>query len=166
MTEIKFLNLIQILSINKRIENIAKEDKEIKYIRRFVSIKYRKNLDTLVNCANKYYFKTNDIQLTAAYYLKNIIILQSLEDANHRTAIIATRIFLQSNGCNLKEHVEDDCFLVFKNDLLIYRNIEYYTYKPLMTNDALKFDENTTENTTENLVFKYCLKFIKNKILK
>jgi prophage maintenance system killer protein len=54
--------------------------------------------------------------------LKNIIILQSLEDANHRTAITATKIFLDSNGYITKE-VKAECYLSFKKDLFIYLQV-------------------------------------------
>lgn len=160
MSEIKFLTLNKILTINKYIEIRAKKDGQIKYEHRFVRIDIRKNLDYLVDCAKEYYLKTEDILLTAAYYLKNIIILQSLEDANHRTAITAAKIFLESNGYNTKE-VETECYLAFKNDLFMYRDKEYYTYDSLDT-DVLKFED----NTIENYVFNFCLEFIKNKILR
>jgi prophage maintenance system killer protein len=160
MSEIKFLTLTQILTINKIIEIKTKKHTEIKYVRRFVPINTRKNLEYLVDCAKEYYYKTNDIRLTAAYYLKNIIILQAMEDANHRTAITATTIFLNSNGYNTKK-VTTNCYFSFKSDLLMYRTKEYYTFKSLMA-DVLKFEDNTVEND----VFNYCLKFIKNKILR
>ncbi|MCD4846019.1 MAG: hypothetical protein K8R25_16190 [Methanosarcinales archaeon] len=160
MTEIKFLTLMKILTINKYIEIIAKKDEQIKYENRFVRINMRKNLNYLVECAKEYYFKTEDIILTATYYLKNIIILQSLADANHRTAIAATKIFLDSNGYITKE-VKTECYLFFKNDLFMYRYKEYYTYDSLDTN-VLKFED----NTIDNYVFNFCLNFIKNKILR
>ena len=160
MPKIKLLTLKQILTINKYIEIRANKDEHIKYEKRFVRINMKKNLNYLMECANEYYFKTEDIILTATYYLKNIIILQSLEDANHRTAITATKIFLDSNGYITKE-VEAECYLFFKNDLFMYRHKEYYTYDSLDTN-VLKFEDNTIDND----VFNFCLNFIKNKILR
>lgn len=159
MPEIKFLTLTKILNINRYIEIRAEKYDEIKYERRFVRINIRKNLHYLIECAKQYYSETGDIILTAAYYLKNIILLQSFEDANHRTAITATIIFLDSNGYNTKK-VNTECYLEFKNHLFMYRTKEYYTYYSLGTN-VLKFEDNTIDND----VFKYCLKFIKNKIL-
>ena len=160
MPEMKFLTLTKIKTINKYIEIRAEKDVQIKYERRFVRINIRKNLDCLIECAKQYYSETGDIILTAAYYLKNIIILQSFEDANHRTAITATKIFLDSNGYNTKE-VKTDCYLSFKNDLFLYRHKEYYTYNSLDTN-VLKFEDNTIDNEA----FNFCLKFIENKILR
>jgi prophage maintenance system killer protein len=160
MTEMIFLTLTKILTINKYIEIRAEKDEKIKFKKRFVRINIKKNLNYLPECAKEYYFKTEDIILTATYYLKNIIILQSLEDGNHRTAITATKIFLESNGYNTKE-VNTECYLSFKRHLFMYRNKEYYTYDSLDTN-VLKFED----NTTENYVFNFCLKFIKNKILR
>ncbi len=160
MTEIKFLTLTKILTINKYIEIRAKKDDKIKYKNRLVHINIKTNLNYLPECAKEYYFKTKNIIQTAAYYLKNIIILQSLEDGNHRTAITATKIFLDSNGYNTKE-VDTECYLSFKRNLFMYRHKEYYTYDSLDTN-VLKSED----NTTENYVFYFCLKFIKNKILR
>jgi hypothetical protein len=69
MPEIKYLTLTKILTINKYIEILAKKDEQIKYENRFVRINVRKNLNYLVNCAMEYYSKTEDIILTATYYL-------------------------------------------------------------------------------------------------
>jgi prophage maintenance system killer protein len=143
MTEIKFLTLNQILFINRYFEKKAKKDETIKYKNRFVRINTKKNLFRLPECAKEYYFETESVILTATYYLKNIIILQSFEDANHRTAIYAAMIFLDSRR------------------LFMWRDKEYYTYNSLDIN-VLKLED----NTTENYVFNHCLKFIKNKILR
>ena len=160
MTEIKFLTLDEISKTNKRIEIRAKNDEKIIYEKRFVHLKTRKKLKYMIKCAIEYYSKTDDIILTAAYYLKNIIILQSLEDANHRTAITVTKIFLDLNGYKTKI-VDYECYFSFKFDLFMYRNKEYYTNDSLDTS-VLKFED----NTEENYVFNYCLKFIKNKMLR
>jgi len=160
MTEIKFLTLNKIYTINRYIEIQAKKDVNLKYEKRFVRISIRNNLIDLVESAEKYYFKTNDMILTATYYLKNIIILQSLEDGNHRTAITATRIFLDSNGYKTKV-VDTECYKDFKNTLFMYRYKEYFTYDSL-DKKVLQLDD----NNIENYVFDYCLKFIKNKMLR
>lgn len=160
MNEINFLTLNKILTINNIIEKRAKKCTQIKYENRFVPIDVRKNLNYLPDCAEKYYFKTEDIILTATYYLKNIIILQSFKDGNHRTAISATRIFLTSNGYSTKK-IKTKCYILFKNDLYMYRYKEYYTFDSLDTN-VLKFED----NTIDNYVFDFCLKFIKNNILR
>lgn len=160
MKKIKFLTFNRILFINRWFEKQAKKDETVRYKNRFVRINTRKNLFRIPDCAEEYYFKTEDIILTAAYYLKNIIVLQSFEDANHRTAIYAARIFLDSNGYNTKE-VNPECYLYFKRRLFMWRDKEYYTYDSLNTK-VLKFED----NTTENYVFDCCLKFIKNKILR
>lgn len=160
MTEIKFLTLNKVLTINKYIEIRAKKGEEIQYKKRFVRLDKRKNLKYMIKCAREYYSKTDEIILTAAYYLKNIIILQSLEDANHRTAISATRFFLDSNGYETKK-VDTECYLAFKNRLLMYRHKEYYT-NDYLDIKVLEFEDNTVDND----VFNYCLKFLKDNILR
>jgi len=160
MTKIIFLTLNQILFINRYFKKQSTKELEVKYKCRFVRINIRKNLFRLPECAKEYYLKTENVILTATYYLKNIIILQSLEDANHRTAIYATRMFLKSNGYKTKK-VSSECYLTFKNRLLMWRYKEYYTY------DSLDIDElKSNKNTTENYVFNFCFEFIKNKILR
>jgi prophage maintenance system killer protein len=44
--------------------------------------------------------KNRDILDIAAYYLKNIILLQAFPDANHRTALTAIEMFLENNNLN------------------------------------------------------------------
>ncbi len=160
MSEIKFLTLNKILTLNNIIEKRAEKCTQIKYEKRFVPIDIRKNLNYIPDCAEEYYFKTEDIILTATYYLKNIIILQSFKDGNHRTAISATKVFLDSNGYSTK-NIKAKCYIIFKNDLYMYRHKEYYTFDSLDKN-VLEFED----NTIDNYVFEFCLKFIKNKILR
>ncbi len=164
-SDIIFLNKDVLNIINERIKNHAKIDKRVFYVNRPVPQEAIKNLDYLVECAQKYYIKTKDIQLTAAYYLKNIIVLQSFEDANHRTAIIATGMFLEENNHKTYSinEIDTKCFLIFKERLIWYRQIEYHTIESPVNNYVLSLDD---VETTENQVFNYCLSFIKNKLLK
>lgn len=160
ITVIKLLNLNQIKRINKNIEIEAIKDNEFDYINRFVHPNEKRKLEILPDCAEKYYEETGDMVLTATYYLKNIIILQSFEDANHRTALVATKSLLDSNGYNRKK-ILPESYLTFKRRLLMWRDKEYYTYDSTPVK-VLKIED----NTTKNYVFNYCLKFIKNKMLR
>ncbi|MBA3063395.1 MAG: hypothetical protein FP833_10665 [Atribacteria sp.] len=165
MSEIKFLTKEKILFINSAIEKQSKKYAEIEYVRRFVNINIRKRLDKLVECAEEYYYWTKDAQLTSAYYLKNIIILQALEDANHRTAITGTSIFLNDNGYNIKK-ITRKCSIRFKRRLSMYRFKEYGTTDPLPSR-VLNFDDNIINNSEfeNNELFEYCLNFVTNKII-
>lgn len=163
--EIIFLKKKTIIDINEKIKSHAKIDEKVAYVNRLVPSEAVKNLDYLVDRVQEYYIKTKNIQLTAAYYLKNIIVLQSFEDANHRTAIFATIRFLEENNykTNNINKVNPKCFLIFKERLIWYRQIEYHTLESPINDYLLSFDD--TE-TVENQVFNYCLSFIKNKLLK
>lgn len=157
-----FLKEDTLIKINKKIEEKA-DNIEILYIHREVPVEAVKNISHLVVCATHFFNYTNDILLTATYYLKNIIVLQGFEDANHRTAIISTKTFLEDNGYETKE-VEPECFILFRDNLLSYRMYEYFTLDSFTNRDFLKFND-STENTIENIVFAYCFKFIENKLL-
>ena len=162
MTKIKFLTLNRILYINKHWEKQAKKYETINYIKRPVCINARKALYRLPDCAEEYYLKTGDVILTAAYYLKNIIILQAFEDGNHRTALYATTFFLEKNGYKTKK-INDECYLTFKIRLEMWRFKDYHTLDS-MDLSVLKIKDNTTAEA--NYVFNFCLQFIKDKILR
>lgn len=163
--EIIFLKKKTIIDINEKIKNHAKVDERVFYVNRHVPQEAVNNLDYLVDRVQEYYIKTKNIQLTSAYYLKNIIVLQSFEDANHRTAIFATIRFLEENNYKTNDinTLKPKCFLVFKERLIWYRQIEYHTIESPINDYVLSFDD---AETIENQVFNYCLNFIKNKLLK
>jgi len=48
-----------------------------------------------------------DIHEIAAYYLKNIILLQAFPDGNHRTALYAVELFLKINGYDFDYSAEE-----------------------------------------------------------
>lgn len=89
----------------------------------------------------------------AAYYLKNIIILQAFPDANHRTALSATEMFLEKNGC-IFDYEAVEAFQ-FRKELYDRRLHAYGTYeeRPI---SVLK--------ESDNEVFSLCLEFIKSHI--
>lgn len=160
MSAIRFITLNQILYINKHFRKLSIKDKTIVYKNRIVATNIRDNLKTLTSCVEEFYSSTESVILTATYYLKNIIILQSLEDANHRTAIIIAMFFLNSNGYNIKA-TNRKIYMSFKNELFACRLNEEMTFDSLPTH-VLKI----SDNTTENIVFDSCLKFIENEILR
>jgi prophage maintenance system killer protein len=98
--------------------------------------------------------KSRDILDVAAYYLKNIILLQAFPDANHRTALTAIEMFLEDNGLNL-DYTPVEAF-DFRKELYNCRLMVYKTYEEMSTK-VLKEDDNQVGNS----VFALCLKFIK-----
>ncbi|NJD78369.1 MAG: hypothetical protein FIB08_14960 [Candidatus Methanoperedens sp.] len=98
--------------------------------------------------------KNRDILEIAAYYLKNIILLQAFPDANHRTALTAMERFLEKNGLTF-DYTPVEAF-DFRKELYNRRLHVYKTYeeRPI---SVLKDDDNQVENN----VFLLCLEFIK-----
>ena len=180
--KVKFLTEKYILYINKAIEEEAKLDNNIIYSNRVVPPETVKLLSEIETFAPNFYRKNGDILLTATYYLKNIIVLQALEDGNHRTGIMASKVFLDGNGYITKSvsylknpdtsahlltlrsnEIKSECFSDFKRLLFSFRESEYFFTGSFLNNDILKFEDE--ENTTENKVFNCCYKFIINQLL-
>lgn len=85
----------------------------------------------------------------AAYYLKNIILLQAFPDANHRTALTATERFLEKNSYRFDYKAAEA--YQFRKELYNRRLQEYGTYEERSIN-ILK--------EPNNQVFSLCLEFI------
>ena len=162
MTSIRFLTLNRMIGFNIELKQRAKENNRIYYVNRSVPSKATNALHHIPDSAEKYYSRTGDMILTAAYYLKNIIVLQAFEDGNHRTALYVTEFFFKSNGFITKE-ISDECYLSFRTRLLMWRHKDYHTLES-MDSKILKIEDNIP--IEENYVFEFCLKFIKNEILR
>lgn len=146
---INLLVLKNLLDINEQIKIRSLKDPRIEYTgSKDYPIKII-HLEKLIENTPK---KRNILEI-AAYYLKNIIILQSFPDANHRTALTATEMFLEKNGYIFDyEAVEA---YEFRKELYDRRLHTYGTYeeRPI---SVLEEDDNE--------VFSLCLKFIKAHI--
>ncbi len=94
---IEKLELETIIDINEEIYKRSLENDQIEYGSRFEYPILKSNIECLIG-----YSPNGDIINIASYYLKNIILLQSFPDANHRTALISTTLFLNKNGQNLR----------------------------------------------------------------
>ena len=146
---LKLLTLENLLDINEqikiraskdpRIENTGSEDYPVK-------IHELKKLIELIP-------KNRTIIETAAYYLKNIILLQAFPDANHRTALAATERFLEKNGYSFDYKAAEA--YQFRKDLYTRRLQEYGTYEERPVSVLKEAD---------NQVFSLCLEFVKAHI--
>lgn len=138
------------LDINEQIKIRALTDPRIEYSgSEDYPIKVRE-LKELV----EYTPKNRDILEIAAYYLKNIILLQAFPDANHRTALTAMERFLEKNGLNF-DYTPVEAFN-FRKELYNRRLHVYKTYEERSVS-VLKDNDNRIENN----VFLLCLEFIK-----
>ena len=98
---------------------------------------------------------TDTLLNTATYYMKNIILLQSFPDANHRTALECVRLFYHKNNIDFKwnpEYVEK-----YQRKIYKLRYKIYHTYEELPT-DIL------TEPRNE--LWNYCRDCIKDNLSK
>ncbi|MFA4936060.1 MAG: Fic family protein, partial [Candidatus Methanoperedens sp.] len=91
---IKLLTLEILVNINEQIKILASKDPRIEYSG---SADYPVKIHELEKLIEKTP-NNRDIFEIAAYYLKNIILLQAFPDANHRTALTATERFLEKNN--------------------------------------------------------------------
>lgn len=145
------LNLDILLQINEHIYQISLKYPEIEYSGREDYPTKVRVLRKLINSA-----PDTDILETAAYYLKNIILLQAFADANHRTALMAVQVFLIKN--NIEDfHPTADEAAEFQKILYSKRWKVYKSYEEASSKVLKKED-----NTLDNEVFAYCYDFIKS----
>lgn len=144
---VNLLTLKNLLDINEQIKIRASKDHRIEYTgSEDYPIKIRE-LKKLIELTPK----NMHILETAAYYLKNIILLQAFPDANHRTALTATERFLEKNGYSFDYTVVEA--YQFRKELYSRRLHEYGTYEERSV-PILK--------EPDNQVFLLCLEFVKD----
>ncbi len=91
----------------------------------------------------------------AAYYLKNLPLLQPFPDGNHRTALIAVEIFLERKGYRF-DYTEEEANQL-RNQMLSLQFKLYGTYEEL--------PEAVTEEP-DNELFRLCRDFIKKHAIR
>ncbi len=146
---LNLLALENLLDINKQIKIRASKDHRIEYTGSEdypIKIRELKNLIELVP-------KNRTVMEVAAYYLKNIILLQAFPDANHRTALTATERFLEKNGYTFDYKAVEA--YQFRKELYTRRLREYGTYEERSISVLKEAD---------NQVFSLCLEFVRAHI--
>ena len=99
--------------------------------------------------------RDTSLEEIAAYYLKNLILLQPFADGNHRTALLSTDLFLRKNGSFLVFEVEDA--VSFQKEFYRLRYKIYHTYEELGM---------SVLNEQSNEALDCCLSFIKEHLTK
>lgn len=143
---VNLLSLDNLLDINEQIKIRASKDRRIEYTGSEdypIKVHELKKLIELVP-------KNRTVIEIAAYYLKNIILLQAFPDANHRTALTATERFLEKNGYSF-DYTAVEAYQ-FRKELYTRRLREYGTYEERSV-AILK--------EPDNQVFLLCLEFVK-----
>lgn len=146
---LKLLTLGNLLDINEQIKIRASKDPRIEYTgSEDYPIKIRE-LKKLIELTPK----NRAVVEIAAYYLKNIILLQAFPDANHRTALTATERFLEKNGYSF-DYTAVGAYQ-FRKELYNRRLQEYGTYEERPVSVLKEAD---------NQVFSLCLEFVRAHI--
>lgn len=146
---LKLLTLENLLDVNAQIKIRASKDSHIEYAgSEDYPIKIRA-LEKLIERTPK----NRTIIEIAAYYLKNIILLQAFPDANHRTALTATERFLEKNGYSFDYKAVEA--YQFRKDLYTRRLQEYGTYEEGPVSVLKEAD---------NQVFSLCLEFVRTHV--
>ncbi|MFZ3167508.1 MAG: type II toxin-antitoxin system death-on-curing family toxin [Candidatus Methanoperedens sp.] len=142
---LKLLTVENILDINKELKEDSLRDPKIEYsgIEDYPVQIYK--IKALVKNVPIH----RPIFELAAYYLKNIILLQAFPDGNHRTALYASELFLNLNGYSF-DYTPEKAY-EFRKELYNRRLREYKTYeeRPIC---ILKEKDNQT--------FSLCLEFV------
>ena len=99
---LSLLQLEDLLDINEELKFESFHDTRIEYSGANDYEVKISNLKKLIE-----YTPTRDIHEIAAYYLKNIILLQAFPDGNHRTALYAVELFLEINGYKFDYSAEE-----------------------------------------------------------
>ena len=150
MNEIKYLTVRDVLDINIKIYAKSLINKKSRYGANF-SDEIEK-IEKLIECTPK----NKSIIEVAAYYLKNIILLQAFSDGNYRTAIGSVLLFLEINDCAFTNKMTLESANQLRNDMnRACFNVYEYAYHE-MDIDVL--------NDDENQVHLVCLDFIKKKL--
>lgn len=139
---IKLLTLANLLEINEQLRKDARRDHRIEYSGDEEIQIYK--LKKLIELTPK-----RTLHEIAAYYLKNIILLQAFPDGNHRTAFYSVELFLEKNGYGF--NYEPTEAYEFRKELYGRRLREYKTYEERPTSIL---------NEEDNQVFLFCLDFI------
>ena len=121
MKEIIKLEVEHFIIINEDIHQAAVKNPKISYGGYDEFPVKKKKLIALVDNATD-----GDIIELSAYYLKNIILLQSFADGNHRTAITAVEFFLDLNGKRISYTIEE--IEVFQREFYRLRFEIYKSY--------------------------------------
>jgi prophage maintenance system killer protein len=136
----------EIVLINQMILDRSKELPASEY--RFITYDQSRALYMLCDVA-----PLDHVLDTATYYMKNIILLQIFEEANHRTAFECVRLFLYESGIEFRWNVEN--VRKYQRKIFKLRNEIYKTYDKIGVYIL---------NEPHNELYIYCKKCINNNI--
>ena len=149
MSETKYLILQNILDINNKIHAEALKDDKVIYGAN--SDNEIDKIEKLIECTPK----NKSIIEVAAYYLKNITILQAFSDGNHRTAIESVLFFFRKNNCVFTNKMTLENTIQLQNDIdKACYEVYGFCYHAM--------DINVLND--DNKVYLVCLDFIKKKL--
>lgn len=143
------LTLEELLAINEELRLDAMRDPRIEYSG---ASDYPIKMNVLKKLIE--YTPKRDILEIAAYYMRNIIILQSFPDGNHRTALYAVELLFEINGYKF-DYAPEEAY-EFRKELYNRRLQEYKTYEERPISVLKEVD---------NQVFSFCPGFVKSHVI-
>ena len=151
MSEIKYLTSKNILDINNKIYTKSLEDQKVIFGANSDDEIYK--IEKLIECTPE----NKSIIEVAAYYLKNMTILQAFSDGNHRTAIESVLFIFRKNNYVFTNKMTLENTIQLQNDIdkACY---EVYGYSYHGMDIDVLYDNNSK-------VYFVCLDFIKKKLL-
>lgn len=158
MNKLIFPTTQDIVSMNKFIrfeDNKINISRNIPYNPLDDKIEY---IDELIKFVPKKEFIVN----IAAYYLRNIIILQSFVEYNHRTAVYITIEFLKHGKFIIKDRYTNKDVITLKKRDVIYTKPIYEVYDYLYFDDLLL---NSKILLKKDIMFSECLSFIDKNLI-
>ena len=144
------LEIENVLDINEAIYKSSLEEKKIEYGGHNDNPIYTERLKALIEKV-----PDDSILRIAAYYLKNMILMQILADGNHRTSLMAVEFFLDNNGYQFDYTVEDAT--TFEKD--VYR-LRFKIYQGYHGHGNEILDEERNE------LDEFCFNFINEHLAK
>lgn len=116
-----YLTTSEIIHINNTIHDMSHYNSKIEHIAAFNT--RTDKLDRLVLLAPQHSISMN----IATYYMKNIIIMQCFNDANHRTSLFSVKLFFHKNHIPFKWAPEN--VVKMQRDIYKLRYQIYNTYE-------------------------------------
>ena len=137
----------EIILINQMILDRSKELPASEY--KFINYDQSRTLYMLC-----YFAPRDHVFDTAVYYMKNIILLQIFEEANHRTAFECVRLFLYENKINFKW--DNESVREYQQKIFKLRNKIYKTYDKMPVHILAE---------PHNELYNYCRSVIDNEVM-
>ena len=160
MYDINFIPINRLLKTNNNIKLLSVKYPNVEYLGKRAPA--TKILKKILAYADEYSYYIDDDLYLAAFYLKNIILLQAFIDGNHRTAMLSVNMFLRTN--HLSNKIKLPSKRVSKNSKNKMTNLINQNYQVFESFNP-DYVCIIKDNDIDNECFLHCLKFVENNML-